>query len=331
MHKSIQSIAKQMMADPKGLLAADESTKSCCKRFNALKIPCTDETRRQWRQLLCTSPNIERYISGVILYDETIRQNTDEGLSFAHTLSRNGIIPGIKVDKGLVPLDNFEPETITEGLDGLAKRLKEYYEMGARFTKWRSAFSIGAKLPTITAINANLNIMARYACIVQSASMVPIVEPEVLYEGKHSITESAKVTELVLNVLFGLLRTYRVDLTGLILKTSMVLAGAENTKSKPSEVANHTLKVLNNAVPKEVAGIVFLSGGQSPEQATENLNAIGLAGTQPWPITYSYSRAVQDPILKLWRGNAANTKKAQTKFAQLLAQNSAARNGEFAK
>ncbi len=331
MNESIQSIAKQMMADPKGLLAADESTKSCCKRFDALKIPCTDETRRQWRQLLCMSPNIERYISGVILYDETIRQNTDEGISFAHALIKNGIIPGIKVDKGLVPLDNFDPETITEGLDGLAERLKEYYEMGARFTKWRSAFGIDAELPTIAAVHANLNIMARYACIVQSAGMVPIVEPEVLYEGEHSISESAKVTELVLNVLFELLQAYRVDLTGLILKTSMVLAGTENPKSKPTEVASHTLKVLNNTVPKEVAGVVFLSGGQSPEQATENLNAIGLEGEQPWPITYSYSRAVQDPVLKLWRGKSANTKKAQAKFAQLLAQNSAARNGEFAE
>lgn len=331
MNETIQSIAKALMADPKGLLAADESTKSCCKRFDALKITCSDETRRQWRQLLCMSPNIERYISGVILYDETIRQNTDEGICFAHALSKNGIIPGIKVDKGLVPLDNFNPETITEGLDGLGERLKEYYEMGARFTKWRSAFQIDAELPTVAAVHANLNIMARYACIVQSAGMVPIVEPEVLYEGEHSIAESAKVTELVLNVLFELLKAYRVDLTGLILKTSMVLAGTENTMSKPGEVASHTLKVLNRAVPKEVAGIVFLSGGQSPQQATENLNAIGLSSTQPWPITYSYSRAVQDPVLKLWRGKAANTKKAQTKFAQLLAQNSAARNGEFAE
>lgn len=329
MSESLQSIAKAMMADPKGLLAADESTKSCCKRFDALKITCTDEARRQWRQLLCMSPNIERYISGVILYDETIRQNTDEGISIANALQKNGIIPGIKVDKGLVPLDNFEPETITEGLDGLGERLKEYYEMGARFTKWRSAFQIGVELPTLAAIHANLNIMARYATIVQSAGMVPIVEPEVLYEGEHSIGESAKTTELVLNILFELLQAYRVDLTGLILKTSMVLAGTESVMSKPGEVASHTLKVLNNAVPREVAGIVFLSGGQNPEQASNNLNAIGLSGTQPWPITYSYSRAVQDPVLKLWRGKAANTKKAQAKFASLLAQNSAARNGEF--
>ncbi len=331
MSESIQSIAKAMMVDPKGLLAADESDKTCCKRFDSLKIKCDAETRRQWRQLLLVSPNIERYISGVILYDETIRQNTDEGISFAHALSKSGIIPGIKVDKGLVPMDNFEPETITEGLDGLGERLKEYYEMGARFTKWRSAFGIEVELPTIAAIHANLNIMARYACIVQSAGMVPIVEPEVLYAGEHSIEDSAKTTELILNILFELLNAYRVDLTGLILKTSMVLAGSENTISKPSEVARHTLKVLNNAVPKEVAGIVFLSGGQSPEQATSNLNAIGLSGTQPWPITYSYSRAVQDPVLQLWRGKDSNNKKAQAKFASLLAQNSAARNGEFAE
>lgn len=331
MSESIQSIAKAMMVDPKGLLAADESDKTCCKRFYSLKIKCDAETRRQWRQLLLVSPNIERYISGVILYDETIRQNTDEGISFAHALSKSGIIPGIKIDKGLVPMDNFEPETITEGLDGLGERLKEYYEMGARFTKWRSAFGIEVELPTIAAIHANLNIMARYACIVQSAGMIPIVEPEVLYAGEHSIEDSAKTTEQILNILFELLNAYRVDLTGLILKTSMVLAGSKNTKSKPCEVARHTLKVLNNAVPKEVAGIVFLSGGQSPEQATSNLNAIGLSGTQPWPITYSYSRAVQDPVLQLWRGKDSNNKKAQAKFASLLAQNSAARNGEFAE
>lgn len=331
MSESIQSIAKAMMTEPKGLLAADESDKTCQKRFDTVKITGTPDIRRQWRQLLCMSPNIERYISGVILYDETIRQNTDEGISFAHALTKNGIIPGIKVDKGLVPLDNFEPETITEGLDGLGERLTEYYEMGARFTKWRSAFGIDVELPTISAIHANLNIMARYACIVQSAGMVPIVEPEVLYAGQHNIADSAKTTELILSILFELLEAYRVDLTGLILKTSMVLAGSENTTSSPAEVASHTLKVLNNAVPKEVAGIVFLSGGQSPEQATANLNAIGLAGTQPWPITYSYSRAVQDPVLQLWRGKTNNTKKAQAKFASLLAQNSAARNGEFAE
>ncbi len=329
MNSSISEIAKQMMADPKGLLAADESSKTCQKRFDALKIDCTDESRRQWRQLLCMSPNIELYISGVILYDETIRQKTDDGLTFAEALIKKGIIPGIKVDMGLVPMNNFEPATITEGLDGLSERLEEYYEMGARFTKWRSAFEVASGDPNETVIRYNLMVMARYASIVQSVGMVPIVEPEVLYEGDHTIEQSEKATQKVIRILFEELDRLKVNLPGTILKTSMVLAGTKNTMSKPDEVADATLRVLNSAVPKDVAGIVFLSGGQSPEQATANLNAIGIQGEQPWPITYSYSRAVQDPVLKLWRGKETNTKKAQQKFSQLLAQNSAARNGEF--
>ena len=317
------------MADPKGLLAADESTKSCCKRFDALKITCDDESRRQWRQLLCMSPNINRYISGVILYDETIRQSVDGGDNFAKALTENGVIPGIKVDKGLVPMDNFDQQTITEGLDGLAERLQEYYQMGARFTKWRSAFQIGPDSPSLSVIKANLLVMARYASMVQTAGMVPIVEPEVLYDGDHSIETAYKALCQVLDVLFEELELLKVDLSGLILKTSMVLAGKESTPSTPGEVAEYTLKALNKCVPHGVSGIVFLSGGQSPEQASANLNAIGQSGHQPWPITYSYSRAVQDPVMKIWKGKANNTNKAQAKFIQLLAQNSAARNGEY--
>ncbi|MSR68333.1 fructose-bisphosphate aldolase class I [Candidatus Saccharibacteria bacterium] len=331
MNQSLSSLAMQLMASPKGLLAADESDKTCSKRFDALKIISTKESRRQWRQLLCMSPNVGLYISGVILFDETIRQKTDSGQSFAEALMKQGMLPGIKVDKGLVEMDNFAPQTITEGLDGLSERLQEYYQMGARFTKWRSAFTIGSDLPSPAVVRANLVVMARYASIVQSAKMVPIVEPELIYGGEHSIDESARATESVLKILFEELKALRVDLSGLILKTSMVLAGTETTISKPKEVAEFTLRVLHAAVPREVAGIVFLSGGQTPQQATKNLNAIGVAGSQPWPITYSYSRAVQDPVLKLWRGKNINTKKAQIKFAQLLAQNSAARGGEFAE
>ncbi len=277
------------------------------------------------------SPNVSHYISGVILYDETIRQANDDGLGFGDALTQNGILPGIKVDKGLVPMDNFDPETITEGLDGLAERLAEYYAMGARFTKWRSAFGIDAGLPTIPAMRANLLIMARYASLVQSAGMVPIVEPEVLYEGDHSILDSAKTTSTVLKILFEELSALKVNLSGLILKTSMVLAGTKANQSTPTEVAHHTLQVLGQSVPSAIGGIVFLSGGQAPKQATANLNAIGLSGKQPWPITYSYSRAVQDPVIRIWKGKSNNTKKAQAKFTQLLAQNSAARNGEYIK
>lgn len=329
MNTPISDIAKQMMADPKGLLAADESSKTCQKRFDALKIDCTDESRRKWRQLLCMSPNIELYISGVILYDETIRQKTDDGLTFAEALSQKGIIPGIKVDMGLVPMNNFEPATITEGLDSLSGRLEEYYNMGARFTKWRSAFEVSGGEPDETVIRYNLMVMARYASIAQSNGMVPIVEPEVLYEGDHTIEQAAKTTQRVIKILFEELYRLKVNLSGAILKTSMVLAGTKGTMSKPAEVAEATLKVLNNSVPKEVAGVVFLSGGQSPDQATANLNAIGIKGEQPWPITYSYSRAVQDPVLKIWRGKQPNTKKAQAMFSKLLARNSAARNGQF--
>lgn len=329
MKESLPLIVTTLMQDPKGLLAADESTKSVTKRLEAEKVPSTEENRRLWRQLLLCTPNMNRYISGVILYDETLRQSTDDKTKFAQYLSSQGITPGIKVDTGLVPLNNFEPETITEGLDGLAERLEEYYKMGARFTKWRAAFEIGKDLPSVGAIHANLNQMARYATLVQAAGMVPIVEPEVLYPGDHSINQAAKTTEQVLKVLFELLQAYKVDLTGLILKTSMVLAGHDSKQSEPKDVAKHTLKVLHAAVPKEVGGVVFLSGGQLPEQATRNLNAIGQAGKQPWPITYSFSRAVQDPVLKMWRGKAGNTKKAQDIFVQLLAQNSAARNGEY--
>lgn len=329
MNLAIAKIAKNLMADPKGLLAADESTKSCCKRFDALKIDCNDESRRQWRQLLCMSPNLSHYISGVILYDETIRQSVDGGTSFAKMLEKIDVLPGIKVDMGLVPMEGFGSETITEGLDGLTDRLKEYYQMGARFTKWRSAFQISDKSPSLAVIKSNLMIMARYASIVQSLGMVPIVEPEVLYEGNHTIDVSAKVTTEVLSELFDALKLLSVDLSGLILKTSMVLAGNGSTTSSCQEVAESTLKVLNRTVPREVAGIVFLSGGQEPEQASTNLNAIGQLGAQPWPITYSFSRAVQDPVMKIWRGKPTNVKKAQSKFIQLLAQNSAARNGEY--
>ena len=328
MNESLASIAKSLMVNPKGLLAADESAKTCQKRFDALKIACTPESRRQWRQLLCMSPNIELYVSGIILYDETIRQKTDEGLSFGHALIKKGIIPGIKVDMGLVPMDNFEPATITEGLDGLPARLNEYYEMGARFTKWRSAFDIANNIPE-SVIRANMMIMARYASVAQSAGMVPIVEPEVIYDGAHTIDKSAKYTEMVIKILFEELNALRVDLSGIILKSSMVLAGSKSALSKPSQVAEATLRVLHSTTPKEVPGIVFLSGGQSPDQATSNLNAIGVQGEQPWPITYSYSRAVQDPVLKIWCNRVNNTKKAQALFSQLLAQNSAARNGEY--
>lgn len=327
---SLHQIAQQMMAPHKGLLAADESTKSASIRFQALGIPSTEETRRQYRQLLITTPGIEQYLSGVIFYDETIRQSTDAGAPFPSYLISKGILPGIKVDKGLVPLDGFAGATVTEGLDGLSARMKDYYQLGARFAKWRAAFSVTETEPSQAALHANLHAMARYAAICQTNGIVPIVEPEVLYDGTQSLDTAHTATKTVIALLMQLLQGYRVDLRGTILKTSMVLAGKQSgQQSTPEEVADHTLKVLHDSVPAELAGIVFLSGGQTPEQARDNLQAIGTRGDQPWPITFSYSRAVQDPAMKAWAGKADNITKAQAIYEALTHDVSLARHGKF--
>lgn len=326
----LQDTVQALFAENKGLLAADESSKSAQKRFDALGIPCTDETRRQYRQMLMTTPDIEEYLSGVIFYDETIRQATDDGIPFPQYLESKGIVPGIKVDKGLVDLDNFTGETITEGLDGLAERLKEYYELGARFAKWRAAFPIADNIPTQGAMHANLHTMARYATLCQSAGIVPIVEPEVLYDGPQDLSKAHEVTESILKLLVQMLKAYRVDLTGCIVKTSMVLAGKQSgATSSPAEVAEHTLAVLNATIPSTMGGIVFLSGGQTPEQARDNLQAIGTASEQPWPITFSFSRAVQDPAMKAWGGKTENVSQAQKIYFKLTKACAEARHGQF--
>lgn len=326
----LQETVQALFADSKGILAADESSKSAQKRFDSLGIPCTEETRRQYRQMLITTPGIEKYLSGVIFYDETIRQATDSGIPFPKYLSDNGIIPGVKVDQGLVELDNFKPETITEGLDGLAGRLTEYYALGARFAKWRSAFQISDTTPTQTALHSNLHTMARYASLCQSANIVPIVEPEVLYDGPQSLQQAHDVTEATLSLLVQMLKAYRVDPTGCIVKTSMVLAGKQSgTTSSSQEVAEQTLAVLNQAVPASMGGVVFLSGGQSPEQARDNLQAIGTSGKQPWPITFSFSRAVQDPAMKVWSGKPENIDAAQKTYYDLTKACAEARHGQL--
>ncbi len=326
----LHATVSKLLAPHKGLLAADESTKSASVRFQTLGIPCTDETRRQYRQMLITTPGIEAYLSGVIFYDETIRQSTDDGTPFPQYLETQGIIPGIKVDKGLVPLDNFDGETITEGLDGLGDRLSEYYKLGARFAKWRAAFTVNEKQPSQAALHANLHTMARYASLCQSHGIVPIVEPEILYDGPQGLERAHAATSAALQLLVQMLKAYRVDLSGCILKTSMVLAGKQSGEaSSPKDVAEHTLAVLNEAIPAEMAGVVFLSGGQTPEQARDNLQAIGAQGEQPWPITFSYSRAVQDPAMKAWAGKPENISKAQTIYTQLTHNVSLARHGEY--
>lgn len=329
MSKTIQ----QLFVEPKGILAADESPKNATKRLQSIHIASTPEIRRTYRQILFETPDFAQYVSGVILHDETFWQKNDQNMSFVEYLASQGILAGIKVDCGLVPFTNFEPETITEGLDGLDQRLHKYATAGASFTKWRSAFQIDQanSLPSMAAVHANLNIMARYAALAQSNNLVPLVEPEVLYDGDHTVEQAAEVTSNVLRILFDILSAYKVDLGNVILKTSMVLAGKDSKKqSSPDQVAQNTLDVLRLRVPNELGGIVFLSGGQSPEQACQNLNAIDSQGTQPWPITFSFSRAVQDPAMKVWAGEAKNAAAAQKEFARWLHTNSLARRGKLA-
>ncbi len=326
----LEATLKHLMAPGKGILAADESTKSAQKRFDALSIPFNEEARRQWRQLLISTPNSQDFLSGVIFYDETIRQRDDSGKSFPQLLIEQGVLPGIKVDAGLVDLNNFPQEQITEGLDGLDVRLKEYYRMGARFAKWRAAYTIGSKIPSEAAIHANGNVFGRYASLCQSNGIIPIIEPEVLYDGDHSLDECLEATSRVLSTSLDIVRAYRVDMRHIVVKTGMVLAGKRyRAQSTPEEVATATLYVLNKAISSEVGGVVFLSGGQAPVQATKNLNAIGARGKQPWPITFSFSRAVQDPVMEAWLGNKAHVAHAQRIFYHRLACNSAARAGEY--
>lgn len=330
-HTRLYATIEHLLEGNKGLLAADESTKSANKRLGTLGLAPTELTRRDWRELLLTTPRLNDFISGVILYDETIRQETSAGENFAEFLTGQGIVPGIKVDAGLVDLTNFTGETVTEGLDGLDARLKEYYGMGARFAKWRSAFTIDTDTPSPAAIHANANVFGRYAALCQSNGIVPIIEPEVLYEGPHSLQQAKETTARVISTTLEVIEAYRVDMRAIILKTSMVLAGSQSDRqSTPTEVAEATLGVLTGNVPSEVGGIVFLSGGQAPQQATENLNAVGAQSADaPWPITYSFSRAVQDPVMKAWGGKTENVQSAQKIFYHRLACNSAARDGKY--
>ncbi len=304
---SLAQLAKQLVAPGKGIIAADESAATCKKRFDAVGVECTEETRRQYRQLILTAPGIEEYVSGVILYDETIRQKSDEGTPFADVLAKRGILPGIKVDKGTVELALHAGEKSTEGLDGLRDRLKEYVALGAKFAKWRAVIAIGENLPSEACVSANAHALARYAALCQEAGIVPIIEPEVLIDGDHTIEQCYEVTETLLEEVFEELAHQGVATNCTILKTSMVIAGTSAAKqSSPQEVADATTRVLNAVVPKDLAGVVFLSGGQGDEQATENLEAMNVLGKEPWPLTFSYSRAIQNPVLKLWAADTKN-------------------------
>jgi fructose-bisphosphate aldolase, class I len=327
---SLADTARALVAPGKGILAADESDGTIKKRFDTIGVESTDESRRAYRDLLFTTPGTEDYISGVILFDETIRQSSADGTSFPQLLESKGVIPGIKVDKGAKPLALAEGETITEGLDGLRDRFDEYRELGARFAKWRATYSIAEDLPSEYCVWVNAHALARYAALSQEAGLVPIVEPEVLQDGEHTIEESAKATGRVLLAVYQELHDQRVDFVGTLLKPNMVLSGyAASNRAGIDQVAEATLGVLYKHVPASVPGIVFLSGGQSDEDATAHLNAMNARGPHPWQLSFSYGRALQAPALKAWGGDEANVQAAQEAYAHRAKMNSLARSGEY--
>ena len=324
--------ARKMVADDKGLLAMDESNPTCNKRFARLGIPQTVEARRAWRELIVTTPGLGESISGAILYDETIRQQKKDGTPFVKVITDAGIIPGIKVDTGAKDLAGHPREKITEGLDGLRDRLAEYFQMGARFAKWRAVIAVGDGIPSRGCIEANAQALARYAALCQEAGLVPVVEPEVLMDGEHSLDRCREVTEEVLRTVFNQLYTQRVTLEGMILKPNMVLPGLTCPKQEAvDEVADATVKCLLRAVPAAVPGIAFLSGGQPSELASARLNAMNVRfkSRLPWALAFSFARAIQQPALEIWRGKEANVLAAQQALSHRARCNRAARRGEY--
>lgn len=317
----IEETAKKLMAPGKGILAADESGGSIHKKFESMNIPDDEQHRRDYRNIFFTTPDLEKYVSGVILFDETARQIADDGKTFIDYLKNRGVISGIKVDQGLVNFENSD-EKYTQGLDGLPERLKEYYEMGARFAKWRAAFEVTDHSPSMMAIQKNCEILADYARDCQAANIVPIVEPELVYDGDYTIEQNIEYTGKILDCLFDELAKKHINLAGCLLKVNMVLAGKKQAKqSTPAEVGRATAQVLRQHVPRELAGIVFLSGGQSVTQATENLQEVTNNGPFPWTVTFSYARALQDPALKAWQGNNDNADAARSAFRERLIAN----------
>ena len=311
--EQLADTARAMVAPGKGIIAIDESNATIAKRFEAVGIPNSEENRRAYRELLLTTPKLNEHISGAILFDETIRQSTKDGVPFAKYMADNGMIPGIKVDKGTHPLAGFPGELVTEGLDGLRTRLQEYYKLGARFAKWRAVITIGEEIPSGTCIEANSHALARYAALCQECGLVPMVEPEVLMDGDHDIEACYQVTEVTLRSLFDALYNHNVMLEGTILKASMVLPGKDSDDAASvDEVAESTLMCLKSAVPAILPGIVFLSGGQSDEDATAHLDAMNRLGPNPWQLSFSYGRAMQQAALKLWSQDlTGNVAKAQ--------------------
>src|SRR6478752_2934812 len=326
----LEKTARALVAEGKGILAADESDGTIKKRFDSIGIESTEENRRGYRDLLFTTEGVEDYISGVILFDETIRQSALDGTPFPTLLESKGVIPGIKVDQGAKPLALARDETITEGLDGLRARLEEYRELGARFAKWRATYSIDADRPSEYCVWTNAHALARYAALCQEAGIVPIVEPEVLQDGTHTLEQSARATGRVLQALYTELHDQRVDYRGTLLKPNMILSGYEaSDRAGVDEVAEATLDCFYRHVPAAVPGIVFLSGGQTDEDATAHLNAMNAKGPHPWELSFSYGRALQAPALKAWGGDPAKAEDAQKAFYRRAKFNGAARTGSY--
>ncbi len=327
---TLSATAKALVAPGKGILAADESGGTIKKRFDSISVDSTEENRRDYREMLFTAKNVGDYISGVILFDETIRQDAADGTSLVKLLEGQGIVPGIKVDLGAKPLAGADGETVTEGLDGLRERLAEYHSLGARFAKWRATYTITDSLPSAYCIDVNAHALARYAALCQEAGIVPIVEPEVLMDGEHTIQRSFDVTSAVLDSLYEALFLQRVRLDGTLLKPNMVLSGYScPQQASVQEVAEASVRCFRATVPAAVPGIVFLSGGQTDELATAHLNAMNQLGSLPWELSFSYGRALQAPALKAWKGETANVDAGRNAFLHRAKLNSAARSGSY--
>lgn len=331
MNQSLHDIATALVADHKGFLAADESVSTATKRLESIGLESTEETRRQYRNLFFTTPDIGNYLSGVILFEETLTQSADDGTPFLELLKKHSIVPIIKVDKGAHDLALYPGEKVTDGLDKLRERFAAFYQQGCRAAKWRAVITIeGAELPTTACMQANAHALARYAALAQEAGIVPIVEPEVLIDGPHDLARSETVTTQTLEIMFRELENFRVDLKGVILKSSMVISGkACTTQATPEEIATATIRCFKKAVPQNVPGIVFLSGGQTPEQATTNLNAVAKANDGPWKISFSYARALQEPPMRVWLGKPENVAAAQAVFLKRLQASHSAVKGEY--
>jgi fructose-bisphosphate aldolase class I len=329
-HDELQATVQALAQRGKGILAADESGPTIAKRFKAVGVESTEENRRAYRALMLAAPGLGEFISGVILYEETLGQRGDDGTPLPQVAQRQGIVPGIKVDAGKIPMALAPGDEITQGLDGLSKRLEGYKQQGARFAKWRAVYNIGELLPSRRAVEANAEALARYAAICQEQGVVPIVEPEVLIDGDHTMARCAHVTEVVLHEVFHALHRHRVALEHMLLKPSMVVPGKGHAKqASPAEVAAQTIRVLRRTVPPGVPSINFLSGGQTPEEATANLDAMNRLGPLPWNLSFSYGRALQDPAQRAWKGQAANARAAQYALLKRARLNSAACLGQY--